>query len=244
MNRLAEKIGRPEPTMAVVFGEPLNDEAISNIAVVADVAEFRADLYPSHEPNYLIEQVRRLGALPLLLTVRLKAEGGEWVDSEGERLQLISDVVPYVDGVDIELASDILPEVADIAHSKDKVLIVSSHDFKETPPLETLEYRLTDALIAGADYVKFATTANSEEEYRRLAGFTLDHQDSGLIVVAMGKYGPLSRIAFHALGSHLIYAFAGEDAVAPGQLGYLELHKLWKQLYPNYRNLFTHSRTS
>jgi len=234
MNRLADVLDRPEPTMAVVFGEAYTDEAISDIAVVADVAEFRADLYPSHEPNYLIEQVRRLGALPLLLTVRLEAEGGEWVDSEGERLQLISEVIPYVDGVDIELAADNLPEVADIAHRKDKVLIVSSHDFNATPSLETLEYRLADALIAGADYVKFAATANSEEEYRRLAGFTLNHQDGGLIVVAMGKYGPLSRITFPAMGSHLNYAFAGENAVAPGQLGYLELDKLWKQLYPDY----------
>lgn len=233
MNRLEEKIGGSEPAMAVVFGEPLHDEAISDIAVVAHVAEFRADLYPSHEPNYLIEQVGRL-ALPSLLTIRLEAEGGEWVDSEGERLQLFSEVSPYVDGVDIEFISDILSEVVDIAHRKDKVLIVSSHDFKETPSLEMLEYRLADALAAGADYVKFATTANSEEEYRRLARFTLEHQESGLIVVAMGKYGPLSRITFPALGSHLTYAFAGEKAVAPGQLSYLELHKLWKQLYPNY----------
>src|SRR5476651_2322283 len=103
MNRLAEALERPEPTMAVVITEPLNDKTLVNIVALADVAEFRADKFANQDPLFLAQQVGRLAALPTLLTIRLPAERGNWTGNEEERLSLFGDLLPLVDGVDIEV---------------------------------------------------------------------------------------------------------------------------------------------
>lgn len=234
MNRLADILDREEPTMAVVITEPLDTSSLNDIASLADVLEFRADKFPSQESSYLAEQAGRLAILPLLLTIRYQAEGGEWKNTEAERASLFFDLSPQADGIDIELAAAILPEVVELAHSQGKTVVVSSHDFNKTPSIQKMEEELVQAQELGADYVKIAASAKTSEEFQRLAEFTLDHRGENLIVVAMDNYGPLSRIALSSMGSRLTYAFSGEVAVAPGQLGYLETHELLQRVYPNH----------
>ncbi len=238
MNRFVDILNRPEPTLAVSFTEVMNDNVIRDIGVIADVAEFRADKFSSSELEDLAQQARRLAALPLLLTIRFGAEGGEWTATEEERLELFTKLLPYADAVDIELAAPILPEVIEAAREQDKVVIISSHNFDFTPPTEILEDKLAEAIEMETDYVKFAASARTSEEYQRLVDFTLKNQEEGLIVVAMDSYGPLSRIVLVGIGSCLTYAFPGKEAIAPGQLGYLETHELLKKLYPDYAKLF------
>lgn len=238
MDRLVDVLNRPEPTMAATFTEPMDDNVIRKIAAVADVAEFRADKYSSTAPDYLSEQARKLAALPLLLTIRIEAEGGGWAGTEEDRLSLFSILLPQSDGVDIEVEADIFPDVIEAAHKQDKVVVASSHDFNATPTEERLEDMLAQAIEASADYIKFAASAKTIEDYQRLAEFTLRYQDEGLIVVAMDDYGPLSRITLPGLGSRLTYAFTGTEPVALGQLGYEETHELLKKFYPDYKKLF------
>lgn len=218
--------------MAAVITEPLDDEAIDQIVNVADVIEFRGDKFPAQDFMYLAEQVGRLAALPLLLTIRHHAEHGDWISDEDDRLKLFTDLLPLVDGIDVEVNAPGLSTLAARAHDLDKVVIASSHDFEQTPSDKTLEKTKARALKAGADYFKIAASAKTIEDYQRLASFTMRHVNDNVIVVAMDDYGPLSRILLPSIGSHLTYASAGSIAVAPGQMGYLETAELLKQLYP------------
>jgi 3-dehydroquinate dehydratase-1 len=235
MNPLTEALERPEPTIAVTIGKVLKDDALLAITDAVNVAEFRADLFPSHDRDFLTEQVGRLATLPILLTVRWDIEQGGWRDTEEDRFDLYADLLPYVDGVDVELAAGILPGILEMAHQTDKVVIGSSHNFKGTPSTDVLVEQLEKAQKLGVDYTKFAVSAKNGEDFSRMADFTLQHMHENLIVVAMDDYGPLSRITLPALGSHLTYAFPGEIAVAPGQLGYRETNELIQKLYPQRR---------
>lgn len=238
MNRLTEALERAEPTMAVVITEPLSDEILDDIVGVADVAEFRADKFPNQDPVFLTQQIGRLAALPTLLTIRIQPEGGSWAGTEEERLRLFSDLLPFADGVDVELENTYTtPILTDRVHSRDKVVIASSHNFEHTPTTESLESTRAKAAKVGADYTKVAASAKTREEYERLLDFTVNHKNDRVIVVAMDDYGPLSRIALPGMGSHLTYASVGGETVAPGQMNYIETAGLLKKLYPEYEKL-------
>jgi 3-dehydroquinate dehydratase-1 len=239
MNILAEMLDRPEPTVAVSFTEPLEGEDVRRIVEFVDIAELRADRYPSQNPGYLIQQAGKLEVLPRLLTIRSSTEGGEWTGGENERLHLYTAVMSHVEGIDIELAAPIMPELVESAHTEDKIVIASRHDFLRTPPVSELWDSLEDSRDKGADYTKFACIVRTLVDFQRLAEFTLDNKDDDVIVVAMDDpgsssrdYGPLSRIMFPALGSRLTYAFAGEVPVARGQMSYTQTYELIHTLYP------------
>src|SRR3989338_4715461 len=140
MNRLQEVLERPEPTIAVPITQSIGKTTLQSIASIADVAEFRADLFPSSDLSYLEDQIKSIGAMPTLLTIRYQGEGGQWSGSEEDRLAAYQHLMPLVDGVDIELAADILPEVVDTAYDNQKMVVVSSHNFNETPSAEELEH--------------------------------------------------------------------------------------------------------
>src|SRR3989344_9442888 len=105
MSVLAEALDRPNP-MAVTFTQEMPDEVIANIAIFADVAEFRADKFPHHSEAYLAGQARKLCRMPVLLTVRWTPERGSWRGTELQRFERISCLSPHVHGFDIELDAE------------------------------------------------------------------------------------------------------------------------------------------
>lgn len=236
MNRLAEVIDRPEPAMAVVFrgGEP--DELIEDVAALGAVAEFRADLAPEDDLSYLVKQAKRLAQLPLLLTVRIPEEKGKWQRSEADRYWLIGNLLPYVDAVDVEVArQDTLELVVEDAHTVDKVVIASAHNFLTTPPEEDLQSILKTATNTNATYLKVATSTSNEEEFDTLKEF--GSKDRKIITVPMGV-GKAAKNRRINVGSPLVYASTGTASVAPGQMNYRETHKRLMKQYPDYAALF------
>ena len=139
------------------------------------------------------------------------AEGGCWTASEQERADLFRSVMPYVDGIDVELTSATsMSSVIDEAVAGDHVLIISNHDFESTPSLHELESIAQQGKELGADVVKLSAMAHSQPDLRTLASFTLQKAEIGLIVIAMGDHGTASRVFFPALGSRLTYAYTSD----------------------------------
>jgi 3-dehydroquinate dehydratase-1 len=139
-----------------------------------------------------------------------------------------------VDGIDIELnAVGILPAVVAAAHAQNKVVVISNHNFESTPTAAELDAMATRAKTLGADFVKLSATARSTDDVRTLASFTQRHADLGLIVIAMGPLGALSRVFFPALGSRLTYAHTGQHAVS-GQLDFQTTFERLREFYPAF----------
>lgn len=220
------------PLIAVSFSDAASDRDISSaVDAGLDVAELRIDRYSSFDPDHVVGQAQRFGTFPTIATIRSEAEGGEWRGSEADRMTLFDSVIPEVDCVDIELASeDILPGVVQAAHDRDRLVIISSHDFAATPSGEELSDTARRAKDLGADLVKVAAMAHSARDLRTLAAFTLDNADLGLIVIAMGPHGTASRVFFPALGSRLTYAYVSHPV--PGQLSFEDTLALLRRFYP------------
>lgn len=232
MNTLRQELDSPRPSIAAVFSQNLEEHVIKAALSRADVAEFRADKFRSSRLENIAEQIRRISTVPVLLTVRSAEEGGDWDGSEQDRANLVTDLAPMVQGVDIELsAKEINQKVTEVAHDIGLVVIGSMHDFAGLPDTETLLQQLEMSEQLDADYTKLAVTVNTLEDYQRLADFTSRYRDRGLIVVAMGNYGPLSRVSLPALGSHLTYAATGNLTV-PGQMTIADTYELIRRTHP------------
>lgn len=223
------------PRVAVPFTDGTSDEELLEaIGAGLDVAEIRIDLFATTEPAVVLEQVQRFGAAPTLATIRSAAEGGGWTGTDADRLRLFEVVLPTVDAIDIELSSRaILAEVIAAARTAGKPVIVSSHDFARTPPLEDLEGFVADARAAGADFAKVATLAQEPADLATLAALTIGHAGDGLIAVGMGELGPASRIFLPILGSALTYA-AGRQHLVSGQLSLADTVAALADLSPAY----------
>ncbi len=234
MNEFAKLADRPEATAVVVVGRELVTNTIDTLACVADVFELRADLLPSQKAEYLEERAKELGALPVLATIRSAYEGGNWRWTDEEKLGLFESLLPHVNAVDGEVESfSLLAELEELAHSADRILVVSSHDFENTPQLKVMEETYRRAIDAGADFVKLAVMAETIQEYERLKEFAGNHRGDNLATVAMGKFGPQSRVELPVRGlTAFTFASDGIEAVAPGQLSITDLRKFLQYFDP------------
>jgi 3-dehydroquinate dehydratase-1 len=235
MNALHTLLRAERPIAAVSFDDSFGEEALQSAqAAGVEVAELRVDLFKNVAPAHVLEVVRRYAALPRLITLRSAAEGGRWKGTEEERLKLYTLLMPQASAVDIELGSDEIRDlVLELAASKDILKVVSYHNFDETPDDTFLHGVVRAGKQRGADLVKISTKARNEADVRRLARFTLDHASAGVIVIAMGELGTVSRVLFPALGSRLTYADIGLGT-GLGQLRYDVMCDMLRQVYPKF----------
>ncbi|MEM9040461.1 MAG: type I 3-dehydroquinate dehydratase [Actinomycetota bacterium] len=237
MNRLRRAIDLSSSGAAVVV--PITDhESTADIAALtaagADALELRIDRFADDSATSVIERARSAGDLAVLATVRISAEGGEWGGPEEDRGDLFRSILDHVDAIDVELAAlgddGPIREVVLEAKAAGVAVVVSAHDFAGTPGVDELTRLHADAIEAGADIVKLATTAHDRDALRRLATVLVatDHPSA---FVAMGDLGPASRVFFPVLGSVLTYAHGGRHQL-PGQLGVASTMELLDRFAP------------
>ncbi len=173
----------------------------SRMRAPPDLFELRLD----HLPDLQMSQLSRLRR-PLILTARHRAEGGQKLLRS--RSDLLQEFLPHARFVDVELRSiGELRKVWDEARGLGVGRICSLHDFKTTPQLSVLDQQLRRARKAGADIFKLVTRADTLRDLLTLFEF-LWTQISLLpiCVMAVGKFGPLSRLLFLEAGSVFMYA--------------------------------------
>jgi 3-dehydroquinate dehydratase I len=201
----------------------------------ADIVELRIDRFAHHDVAYVADVCRAARALglPLIATVRSAGEGGATALDDTHRLALFEAVAPLVDGLDIELRASICDRVVDLGDALDRLVIVSHHDFRLTPPDTDLAALFDAAALVDADVVKIAAYAASAGDADRLLGFLRARRERGLVVIAMGPHGIASRVFFPLLGSLITYGYVGEPG-APGQLPLAELHAELSRYSPEF----------
>lgn len=221
----------------------LKKEAKSIIRLFPDVIEWRADFF---EEVCDIEKVKNalkmlrciIKETPLIFTFRSNLEGGFKEVEPTIRYEIIEQVISTkeIDAVDIELISDKTNiEKIKIAADKHNVsLILSYHNFKETPSVEFLVDKMKQQILSGANIAKIAVMPINEEDVLNLLSATLkvrrEIPDIPLITMSMGELGVISRIAGGLFGSDLTFG-SGEKTSAPGQIPVGELRTNMKTLY-------------
>lgn len=197
----------------------------------ADAVEFRLDL--AEEP--LAQLADYGGELPIIATNRVEWEGGEAADTP-ERLETLSVAAehPMVEMVDIELSAIAADGPVPIDHVREygATVIVSVHDFEETPAVAEMKRLLSQAGEYG-EVAKLAVTAESSEDVLKLLSVTHSCTESGqrVATMAMGEAGRHSRAVAPVYGSKIGYAPVDPaEATAPGQYDLATLRTLVDQL--------------
>lgn len=210
---------------------------------VFDIVEFRVDFFgdvlQEGAAMAALQAVRQmLPHCPLLFTFRTKAEGGETAISDDAYAALLQQAVQsgLIDALDIEYfrCQDDMELVMELAKEKGVTIVMSSHDFQKTPPLEELKQRLLAMKRRGADVAKLACMPQCAADVLTLLQATEHvkslYPDEPLITMSMGQLGVISRISGEVFGSAMTFGTVG-TASAPGQLDAADLRQVLNVLH-------------
>ena len=207
-----------------------------------DLIEARLDLgaispghsHPDPTPFFSTCAELESAGVPVLVTVRLVADGGQWT-GDAERLPWFERACGVASWLDIEVESSIAPAVVAAAHAAGRRVIVSHHDFSGTPDGATLDQLALDSEEAGADIVKIATRVDTLDDHAVLVAFAHRARDAArpIAIIGMGALGTSLRSYLPCIGSRLTYGFIDEVA-APGQIAARELVERLMRDCPTY----------
>ncbi|MGP8199686.1 MAG: type I 3-dehydroquinate dehydratase [Limisphaerales bacterium] len=189
--------------------------------LAGDLVEVRLD--KTGRPPDWLERCKAIEARgkPVLLTVRLRSEGGEWPEDNEGRLRIFQEGLSALSAVDVELSSVICAAVTKQAEKLGTVCLVSHHDFQKTPPLAELESIVERAQQNGA-VAKIATMIRSEADVDTLRALLSRRGKRPPCVIGMGDAWKQTRVSFPRLGSCLTYGYL-DKPTAPGQVSAAEL---------------------
>lgn len=219
---------------------PVMANDLSNAAAAGaagDVVELRLDALPIldiPEVKNALHAVRAAigDAVPLLATIRTKKEGGLADITAAQYGSLCAAICGsgLADLLDVEAstAQEVKKAVQQCAAQAGVKTVFSSHNFQQTPPVETMVQTLTDMVRQGADVAKLAVMPQTPADTARLLEATAQAaQETAnavpLITMSMGQMGMVSRICGAAFGSCAGFATAGVSS-APGQPAAAALH--------------------
>jgi 3-dehydroquinate dehydratase I len=223
---------KSHPRICVSIGRASIDDALAiadSVASQADVLEIRLDYLPVPAVSSFINTLQ----IPLLFTNRPHWEGGEFTGDEDQRIGALLEAVAENSGyVDLELlAPDETHQRMRMALQQSSTkLILSWHNFKNTPSRQELVGRMAMMQDKGADIGKIITTAQSHQDVLRVLQLQEVAEQLGfpLIAFCMGRLGVVSRVATCDLGGYMTYcAVSDEEATAPGQLSVRALREIY-----------------
>jgi 3-dehydroquinate dehydratase-1 len=225
--------GRPPAVCAPLVGRS-RDQLLAEAQVVAakqpDLLEWRIDFFAGIADTALMLKtaaaIRQAApGIPLLITRRSTREGGEPISlSEPQVVALYRAFCEQrlTELIDVEMGSDIehVRELRACTRAQGVGMVLSHHNFSETPPLDQLLERFERAQQLDGDVAKVAVMPRQPEDVLRLLEATVQASrrlSIPVVSMSMGAWGSVSRLCGGAFGSALTFA-VGQTASAPGQM--------------------------
>jgi|Deesub1362B_J571_1020462.scaffolds.fasta_scaffold00003_614 3-dehydroquinate dehydratase type I len=129
--------------------------------------------------------------------------------------------------IDVDIHDEIVKYVIESSKQLDTLVILSYHNYEETPTLSFIKSIEAKAVSMGGDILKVATYANKLSDNLIIFEFIIS-STIPVIAFCMGKLGKISRIFSTKFGSILTYAsISKEDITGPGQIPYPKLKAIW-----------------
>jgi 3-dehydroquinate dehydratase-1 len=223
--RTADKeiIVGPTPLVVGTLSSLSSNLAARKYQGACDIVEVRLDRAPAAEDWR--ERCQRIESLgwPVLLTLRLRGEGGNWTGSDSSRQPAFVWALQWLSAIDVELGSRLAAPLAKLAKKLGKICIVSYHDFDKTPPLRGLEAIVSKAQRLDS-IVKISTKICDESDLNTLRSLLAKKWKRPLCVIGMGADWKDSRVLLAREGSCLTYGYLDKPA-APGQIPARQLMK-------------------
>lgn len=207
---------------------------IKKAAKKADLVELRLD-YLRNPAQAGLKNLIKAEKIKKIITVRSKKEGGKFKGTEKERIQLLKNAASAgAHFIDLEFSTPKPLRKELIKNKKRSKIILSYHNFKETPPVKNLSNLFAKMRKENDVYaIKIVTKAKRESDIINILDLLLIAHPCKrkLITFAMGEKGKKSRALALMNGSFLTYASLGKtNKTAPGQLTVAELKKLLKKM--------------
>lgn len=202
----------------------------------ADLIELRVDLSEGVKDED-IRALRETPGVPVILTIRAAAEGGQWERGDDERISRLIELGPIADYIDVELSTwrrsaNIRQKIGlaltraayvsqadgreEIVNPGKRKLILSLHELRDRPPRLHADFlaMLGEPACAVPKLVWRARTIRDNFE-----AFELMRQSPRpAIVICLGESGLLSRVLSRKFGAFATFAALTPGAqTAPGQ---------------------------
>jgi 3-dehydroquinate dehydratase I len=207
----------------------------------ADVVEIRLDVWGTFFRENMMEKMARFKekiGLPMLVSFR----GGHplppwWLPIHWRALS-------HASMIDVEWNPKYpWREIIRNVKKYNLALMISHHDYKETPSEKALIRLAKAAYSKRADVVKIATRIKNEEDILTLLHVSEQFTPKRLMtIMGMGTWGALSRLVAPLFNACFIYGFIGTPT-ASGQMPFRELQERMRSLYPSYDEAFQQRMT-
>jgi len=205
-------------------------EAELLVSLQPDLLEWRIDGFAQvGDVDSCLDAQKKLraaiGDIPLIYTCRIDLEGGMAKIDQDSRRALIEAAMAAggIDLVDIELCNedDFIAAIRTKATECNVKLILSYHNFTETPDENFIVSKLEAQCKAGADIAKLAVMPKNYTDVLTLLNATNRARNTSvevpIVTMSMGPEGQITRLAGGLFGSDITFA-VGKNASAPGQI--------------------------
>jgi 3-dehydroquinate dehydratase-1 len=195
----------------------------------ADAIEVRVDALLAQKVSVeKIEAALKKRRHPVLLTLRIPAEGGQRAWKAKERRELFLRLLPQVEAIDVELATArAMQPVIDEARRTEKTVIFSAHAIRwPATPVQIARW-VGEFDHQSRTILKVAAQIKSWRDLQQLAALLVNHPGWPIAAMGLGSYAAQSRSVLTVLGSYLVYGYLDQAAV-PGQPSVAEVRKMVK----------------
>lgn len=228
--------------VGLVMGPEIN-QCIHKDHLLCDVLEIRLDTFATSSWINLLQNLsKQLPETPLLLTCRLRRDGGLWDDSlSKERTSKIEQLLNQTQ--QLEITIDYLDfeveEIQNLGHikkflnSQNIEFLLSHHNFHSSYTQDQLQKKHDIMISLGADSTKFALMYQTGKDILEAQNFVTSQPKKLKACFGMGELGRQSRLLHPILGkgsATWTYGFVGKKPSAPGQISILEMHLFFKNL--------------
>lgn len=209
----------------------LDEETLINLKKYSedvDIVELRIDQWNDIDVNLIDtiqQQIKDLDKR-LLITYRTSSQGGNGQLNGDDYYQMLNSLIKVnnYDLIDIEFDKntdkEILATIISAAQNKDLEVVLSYHDFEQTPKLDELKHLYYKMQSFSPDYIKVAVMPKNKQDVTNLLMAMSDSADSvnpRVIGIAMSKLGLVTRTAQGVFGGTVSYGCL-DTPKAPGQI--------------------------
>ncbi|AKL91322.1 type I 3-dehydroquinate dehydratase [Staphylococcus capitis] len=195
-----------------------------------DIVELRIDQWENFvikNVDTVVQQLRGLNLdFKILVTYRTSSQGGKGNIEETTYIDIIRLLIEYAqfELLDIEwsgaINTDQYAQLITDAQEKNLNVVLSHHNFEETPSLEEIKFIYYKMQKLAPQYLKLAVMPNNKEDVLHLLeamSVTSDNTPYKVIGISMSHLGLVSRVAQGVFGGSISYGCLGEPQ-APGQI--------------------------